>query len=274
MLIIIQLLSVFPVEYKMKFKHIILDATNYACQALLSKQKHYNSKGQDISMAMNFINKISMLEDRFGPEHIVFCWEGGKCLHRLEVYADYKATRPSIGGEGSESFLTTFGPMVHEMGYENFAIENKEGDDAIAEKARAYRSACTPCLVVSPDKDMLQLVSEDNLIQCFLPQKNKIVYAGNFHDHTGLPLGAFADYLVLMGDAGDNVPGVPGIAEVTAKWVLNEFGSIDTAMQKEQDIKLMAGSKGKSAASARRSLAIFTDEGQAIIERNRKLVVL
>lgn len=258
----------------MQFKNIILDATNYACQALLSKRRHYNSHGHDISLVMNFVNKIGELEDKFGPERIIFCWEGGKCLSRLAVYADYKATRPSPAGEGSESFRLTFSPLVTEMGYENFSIDNYEGDDAIAAKAREFTAAGESCLVVSPDKDMLQLVSQDDMVKCYLPHKNKVIDSSNFQEYTGLPLGAFGDYLILVGDASDNIPGVAGVADVTAKWLLNEFGSIENAIAMAADIRLMASAKGKAGANARRSLEMFTPGGSAAIERNRKLVIL
>src|SRR5690606_26116414 len=116
----------------------------------------------------------------------------------------------SPGGENSESFRVTFSPIVEQMGFENYSIDNFEGDDAIAAKARDFHASGEPCLVVSPDKDMLQLVSQDDMIQVYLPQHRKVISSENFKEHTGVPMGAFGEYLVLVGDMGDNVPGVPG----------------------------------------------------------------
>lgn len=150
---------------------------------------------------------------------------------RHQLYAEYKAQRPPMAEELAVQ-LPRIQEVVEALGLPHFAAPGYEADDLIATLIRRLVRADRdlPALIFSGDKDLMQLVGER--VQLLRPagragQALELLDAEGVRRHLGVPPEQIGDYLALVGDAVDNVPGVPGIGKVTAKRLLGEFGSLE-----------------------------------------------
>ena len=198
-----------------------------------------NSRGMNTSAPFVFTNTLLELLERFEPTHLAAVFDTGEPTHRHEEFTAYKAQRESMPED-----LGTAMPYVFRI-LEGFNIpvvrvDGWEADDVIGTLARQAETAGMTTYMVTPDKDFAQLVSSRTLL--YRPGRS-----GRPPELLGEEevlakwkvqrVGQIPDLFGLMGDAIDNVPGVPGIGEKTAQKLVADFGTVEQLLDRVQEIK-------------------------------------
>lgn len=199
----------------------------------LIKNPRVNSKGEDTSAIMGFMNALLDLIKREKPEYIAVCFDKGGSTERSELFAEYKANRQETPDAirfaipHIESLLKAMDiPIVVQEGY--------EADDLIGTLSKQAEKQGFKVFMVTPDKDFGQLVSE----HIFMYRPSRM---GNDIEIWGIPevqerFGVerpeqVIDYLGMMGDASDNIPGLPGVGDKTAKKFIQTYGSLEKLLE-------------------------------------------
>lgn len=199
----------------------------------LIKNPRVNSKGEDTSAIMGFMNALLDLIKREQPEYIAVCFDKGGSTERAELFSEYKANRQETPDAirfaipHIESLLKAMDiPIVVQEGY--------EADDLIGTLSKQAEKQGFEVFMVTPDKDFGQLVSE----HIFMYRPSRM---GNDIEIWGIPqvqerFGVerpeqVIDYLGMMGDASDNIPGLPGVGDKTAKKFIQTYGSLEKLLE-------------------------------------------
>ena len=209
------------------------------------KNPRINSKGMDTSAIMGFTNSLLDVIKRERPDHLAVCFDKGGSNSRVELFTDYKANREetpepiSLAIPYIEELLKAMHiPVVFKEGY--------EADDIIGTLAKQAEKDGYKVFMVTPDKDFAQLVS-DNIFM-YRPAR-----MGNGIEIWGIPEvqkkfevkspKQVIDYLGMMGDAVDNIPGLPGVGDKTAKKLLKTYGSMEMLLENAHKVKGKLGEK-------------------------------
>jgi len=206
----------------------------YYAMAYGGQGKLTNPDGVPIGAVMGFTNMILKLLRDYHAPYIAVIFDAGRVTFRNDIYPEYKANRD----ETPEDLIPQF-PLVRDA-TEAFDIpcielEGYEADDLIATYARQAKEAGKKVVIVSSDKDLMQLVDDD--IRMLDPMKNKYVDADGVFEKFGVTPDKVIDIQALAGDSADNVPGVPGIGVKTAAQLINEYGSLEELLARAEEIK-------------------------------------
>ncbi len=211
-----------------------------------------NSSGKNVSAVYGFASSLIKLLDELAPSHMVVAFDRPEPTFRHEAYEDYKATREPMPDELADQLsaihelVEAFGiPIVEEPGY--------EADDLIGTLAVAAREEGLRSVIVSGDKDFFQLV--DDTITVLDPGKNVEYTALGVEEKFGVPPSQVIEVLGLMGDASDNVPGVPGVGKKTATDLIARFGSVEGVLEHIDEI---SGAKRKQNLRQNREQAMMS----------------
>ncbi|HJR35614.1 MAG TPA: 5'-3' exonuclease H3TH domain-containing protein, partial [Gemmatimonadales bacterium] len=201
-----------------------------AFYALISRPLR-TSGGTNTSAAWGVVNFLLRLQTKYQPEYLVWVLDAGNSF-RTERYPGYKSTRQKLGAELQADFDTALeqvGALLAAFRIPVLAIEGYEADDVIGTVARREAAAGRQVVIVSGDKDFYQLIGPR--IALLNPGRGGSagveehwVDERNAAERLGIPPSQVADYLELVGDSSDNVPGVRGIGEKGAVQLLQEFG--------------------------------------------------
>lgn len=203
------------------------------------KNPRINSKGMDTSAIMGFMNSLMDVIRREKPDHLAVAFDKGGSDYRLEMFQEYKANRDEtpeaikIAVPYIQELLSAMQiPIIEKAGF--------EADDLIGTLAKQAEKQGYQVFMVTPDKDFAQLVSEN--IFMYRPAR-----MGNDIEIWGIPevQAKFEvehplqviDFLAMMGDAVDNIPGLPGVGEKTAKKFLAQYGSIEKLLESTHELK-------------------------------------
>lgn len=196
------------------------------------KNPRINSKGMDTSAIMGFMNSLLDVIKREKPDHLAVAFDKGGSHVRTEMYTEYKANRDETP-EAIKIAVPYIQSLLNAMHIPIIEANGCEADDLIGTIAKQAEKQNYKVFMVTPDKDFAQLVSEN--IFMYKPAR-----MGNGIEIWGVPevLAKFEierpeqviDFLGMMGDAVDNIPGLPGVGEVTAKKFLKEFGSMENLL--------------------------------------------
>lgn len=203
------------------------------------KNPRINSKGMDTSAIMGFMNSLMDVIKREKPDHLAVAFDKGGSDYRLEMYTEYKANRDEtpeaikIAVPYIQAFLEAMNiPIIEKAGF--------EADDLIGTLAKKAEKQGYQVFMVTPDKDFGQLVSENIFMYRPARMGNDIEIWGveevkqKFEIQDPLQV---IDFLAMMGDAVDNIPGLPGVGEKTAKKFLAEYGSIENLLANTHQLK-------------------------------------
>lgn len=214
------------------------------------KNPRINSKGMDTSAIMGFMNALMDVIKREKPDHLAVAFDKGGSDYRYEMYQEYKAHRDETP-EAIKIAVPYIQELLKAMHIPIIEKAGFEADDLIGTLAKQAEKENFQVFMVTPDKDFAQLVSEN--IFMYKPAR-----MGNDIEIWGIPevLAKFEierpeqviDFLGMMGDAADNIPGLPGVGEVTAKKLLKEFGSMENLLANTD--KLKGAMKEKIEANA------------------------
>ncbi len=207
-----------------------------------------------MSAVYGFASSLIRLLDELAPSHMVVAFDRPEPTFRHEAYEDYKATREPMPDELVDQL-----PAIHEL-VEAFGIRiveepGYEADDLIGTLAVAAREEGLRSVIVSGDKDFFQLV--DDTITVLDPAKNIEYTALGVEEKFGVPPSQVIEVLGLMGDASDNVPGVPGVGKKTATDLIARFGSVEGVLEHIDEI---------SGAKRKQNLREFSE--QAMMSRD------
>lgn len=215
-----------------------------------------NSKGQNTSATYGFTNSLLKLIEDHGIEHmaVVFDAEDGEGTFRDELFDAYKANRDPMPEDLREN-LPYIKQIVEAFDIPVIVRSGVEADDVIGTLAQQAEADGAEVVIVSPDKDFQQLISDH--VSIFRPahrgEEFDPITIESFREKFGVEPVQFIDILALMGDASDNVPGVRGIGEKTAMKLIQEYGSVEVLLEHADDIK------GKRA---REGLQQFADDAR------------
>ncbi len=203
------------------------------------KNPRINSKGLDTSAIMGFMNSLMDVIKREKPDHLAVAFDNGGSDLRNEIYPEYKAHRDATP-DAIKIAVPYIQELLKAMHIPIIEVKGFEADDLIGTIAKQAEKQNYQVFMVTPDKDFAQLVSEN--IFMYKPSR-----MGNGIEIWGVPevLEKFEierpeqviDFLGMMGDAADNIPGLPGVGEVTAKKLLKEFGSMENLLANTDQLK-------------------------------------
>src|SRR5690554_4479960 len=202
------------------------------------KNPRINSKGLDTSAIMGFMNSLLDVIKRERPDHLAVCFDKGGSTDRVEMFSEYKANRDATP-EGIKTAVPYIMEILKAMHIPIMVKDGFEADDVIGTLAKQAEKEGYKTFMVTPDKDFAQLVSEN--IFMYRP-----VFGGGY-ETWGVPEVQkkfevtdplqVIDFLGMMGDASDNIPGLPGVGEKTAKKFLKEFGSMEALLDNTDKLK-------------------------------------
>ena len=197
-----------------------------------------NSKGENTSAVYGFVVSLLSILEKEKPDYLAVVFDTKEPTFRHKMYAEYKATRQKMPDEMAEQL-----PRIHQaVEALNVPILLKPGfeaDDIMGALAKKAESKGIVTYLVTGDKDFMQLVSEQVFI--YNPKsagaEPEILDVEGVEKKLGLPPSKVIDYLGLMGDSSDNVPGVPGIGPKTALQLLQDYGSLENVLANAKQVK-------------------------------------
>ena len=202
------------------------------------------SRGENTSAAWGVVNFLQRLKTEHQPDYIGWVLDAGSSF-RKEVYPEYKATREKLNEELQQDFdrgLHRIAQLLSAYRVPIIAVDGYEADDVIGTLARQGVEQGYQVVVVSGDKDFQQLVRPG--LWLLNPGRGgpaqveeHWVGMHNANERLGVVPERVVDYLALVGDSSDNVPGVPGIGDKTARDLVNEYGDLDAILRSAPDIK-------------------------------------
>ncbi len=221
------------------------------------KNPRINSKGMDVSAILGFTNSLLDVIKREKPDHIAVCFDRGGSVARTEAFPEYKANRQETP-EAIKIAVPIIEEILKAMNIPAIVKEGFEADDIIGTLAKKAEKEGYQTFMVTPDKDFAQLVSEN--IFMYRPR------FGGGYETWGIPevqekFGIerpeqVIDFLGMMGDSVDNIPGLPGVGEKTAKKFLAAYGSMENLLANTADLK----GKMKEKVEANAQLGLLSKE--------------
>ncbi len=193
-----------------------------------------NSKGRNTSAIFGFANTLRKVLKELKPDFCAVVLDAPGRTFREEVFGEYKAQRPKMPEELSES-LPVVKELVVAWGLKLFEIPGVEADDVIGTLTKMAREQGVEVVIVSSDKDMLQLVGDG--VAVYDPWKEKRFGPADVKEKLGVPPEQVPDFLALAGDTVDNIPGVPGIGPKRALALLTKYGSLERALAEEERLR-------------------------------------
>ncbi|HEX4440948.1 MAG TPA: DNA polymerase I [Thermoanaerobaculia bacterium] len=238
----------------------LIDAMSNFHRAYHAIQRLSTSAGKPTNAVYGFVTMLRKLMREHSPDLVAVAWDGPQRTQRHEAYAQYKANRVAMADD-----LASQIPDVREVldAYRIPILElpGYEADDVIGTLATRGAADGYDVVIVTADKDMLQLVNPR--VRVFHTGKEMFLDEAGVETFFGVRPGQVADVLALMGDSVDNVPGVPGVGQVTAKKWISQYGSLAALLERAAEIKGKVGESlrqnTESALLSRRLVGIPTD---------------
>lgn len=203
---------------------ILVDGSSYLYRAFHALPPLTNSQGQPTGAVYGVINMLRRLLQDYQPKHVAVVFDAKGKTFRDELYAQYKATRPVM----PDDLVCQIEPLhaaIRALGLPLLIIEGVEADDVIGTLATQAAAAGMFTLISSGDKDMAQLVNDH--IAIINTMSNTIYNHEAVLAKFGIPPNLIVDYLSLVGDSVDNIPGIPNVGPKTAAKWLQQYGSLD-----------------------------------------------
>jgi len=244
--------------YFLNKKVVLIDGNSVAYRAFFALPLLNNDKGIHTNAVYGFAMMLEKILKEEKPTHILVAFDAGKTTFRHETFADYKGGRQKTPPELSEQF-----PYLRELlkaqGIAQYELENYEADDIIGTLSKQAEENNFEVRIVSGDKDLTQLASEKTTvlvtrkgvtdIEKYTPEHIKEKY--------GLSPEQIVDMKGLMGDASDNIPGVPGIGEKTAIKLLKQYHSVENLLQ---SVDQVSGKKLQENLSTYKDQALMSKQ--------------
>jgi len=244
----------------------LVDASIYIFRAWFSMSDDFvNHRGEPTNAVYGFSGFLCSLLEQTGAEHIAIAFdESLTTSYRNEIYPQYKANREPAPEELKRQFAWSRS-VAEAMGLQCFADSRYEADDLIGTLAEFWSARGHPICVVTADKDLAQLVGENDHWWDF--SRNQKLNPGQLTEKFGVMPEQLADFLALTGDAVDNIPGIPGVGPKSASALLGHFGDLDSIYERLDEVQHL---KVRGARSLQKKL----DDHRDAAELARKLTVI
>lgn len=215
---------------------LVVDGHAYAYRAFHAIRELKSQEGKPTNAIFGFIKMLTRMRSTVNPTHWIVVWDGGLSEDRTKALPGYKAQRPEMPGDLAMQ-LDEIGGYLKAARIASFCEDGVEADDYIAFLARQSVKAGMDVVVASSDKDFMQLVAPG--IGLLNPNdKTETIWGdGQVRNKTGVSPNQVVDWLSLMGDSVDNIPGVPGVGPKTAADLLNQFGDVDGIYARLGEVK-------------------------------------
>ncbi|MDF1748211.1 MAG: DNA polymerase I [Alphaproteobacteria bacterium] len=240
-------------------KHLYLvDGSGYIFRAFFALPPMNRPDGTPTNAVFGVTSMLLNLIEQTDADYVAVIFDAKRINFRNDIYPDYKGHRP----DAPEELIPQF-PLIHEavaaLSLPAIQMEGYEADDLIATYAEQAKAMGAIVTVVSSDKDLMQLV--DDKVSMWDPMKNIDIKFDQVMEKFGVGPDRVVDVQALAGDSSDNVPGVPGIGIKTAAQLINDYGDLDTLLERASEIK---------QPKRRESLIEFADQARI----SRQLVTL
>ena len=241
-----------------KQKLILIDGNSILYRAFFALPLLSNDKGVYTNAVFGFTKMLMKVLEEENPSHIMIAFDAGKTTFRHAKYKDYKGGRQKTPPELSEQFLLVR-ELLDASSIVHYELEQYEADDIIGTLAKKAAQANFNVQVITGDKDMLQLVSEDIHVQITRKGISELdIYTPEFlEEKLTIKPEQVIDMKALMGDSSDNIPGVTGVGEKTAIKLLNQFGTLENIYQNLDQVN---GKKLKENLTNQKDLAFLSKE--------------
>jgi DNA polymerase-1 len=242
-------------------KVYLIDGSSYIYRAFFAIAHLSNSKGFPTNAIYVFTNMLLKILREKGAECAAIAFDAPGPTFRHEAFGEYKANRPSMP-EDLRVQVPHIKEIVSALRLPVLEKEGYEADDLIATLARRLEKEGMETVIVSGDKDLMQLVS--SRVTMYDPMKDKTFQVPEVKERFGVSPDKVVEVMGLMGDTSDNIPGVPGIGPKTARQLIEEFGSIEELLKNVGRVKnaRVRASLDRHAEQARlsRELAILDSD--------------
>ncbi len=243
-------------------KYILLDGNSFCYRAFYAIRDLRTSKGEPTNAIYGVIVMLEKIVKHIKPDGVAVTFDLKGPTHRHEKFDQYKIHRAPMPGD-LVSQMPKIKEVIEAMNIPIFEKEGYEADDIIATLATHLEKKGHEVFIVTGDKDMMQLVTKK--VKVVNPQKDNLVYdAAEVTKKFGVGPDKVVEILALMGDASDNIPGVPGIGEKTATTLVTEFGSVENLLK----------NLNKFDALSKRYPRVFTDKLKENLQKHKEDAVL
>lgn len=226
---------------------ILVDGSSYLYRAYhaMSQANLANAQGQATGTIYGVVNMLRKLLRDYDPEHIAVVFDAKGKTFRNEMYAEYKATRPPMPDDLREQ-IEPLHSVVRAMGLPLLMVSGVEADDVIGTLAQQATDLKIATVISTGDKDMAQLVNEH--VTLINTMSNTMTDIAAVHEKYGIAPNRIIDYLALMGDKVDNIPGVASIGPKTATKLLQQYDSLKGIIAHAAEVKGKMGEKLRETA--------------------------
>jgi len=225
---------------------ILVDGSSYLYRAYHAFPPLTNSAGEPTGAMYGVLNMLRSLILQYQPTHAAVVFDAKGKTFRDELFEHYKSHRPPMPDD-LRAQIEPLHAMVKAMGLPLMAVSGVEADDVIGTLAREAEKMGRPVLISTGDKDMAQLVTPG--ITLINTMSNTILGPEEVVSKYGVPPELIIDFLALMGDSSDNIPGVPGVGEKTAQALLQGLGGLDTLYAESDKIASLSFRGAKTMAA-------------------------
>jgi DNA polymerase-1 len=212
----------------------LIDGSSYIYRAFFAIPHLSNSKGFPTNAIYGFTNMLLKVVREQEPEYLAIAFDAPGPTFRHEVFGEYKANRPSMP-ENLRPQIPFIKEIVSALQIPILETEGYEADDLIGSLAKKLESEGMNTVIVSGDKDLMQLVTPQ--VVMYDPMKDKTYKIPEVQERFGVPPDKVVEVMGLCGDSSDNIPGVPGIGEKTAARLIEQFGSIEELLKNLEKVK-------------------------------------
>ncbi|CCB92111.1 DNA polymerase I [Waddlia chondrophila 2032/99] len=214
----------------------IIDASGYLYRSYHAIQNLTNAQGESTNALYGFIRSLLKLIKDFEPKHMVAVFDGPKGTERRKtLYPNYKANRKAMP-EDLRYQIEWAQEFCDLLGIPKLVVPQVEADDTMGSVAKWAEQKGTEVYLCTSDKDLCQLVSE-KIFVLNTHKNNLIMGSKEVKESFGVSPSQMIDYLAIVGDASDNVPGIPGFGAKTAAKVLEEIGTLDHLLSHPEKLK-------------------------------------
>lgn len=240
----------------------VIDGTFELFRAHFSKRPGQTSpEGQDVKATVGVMSAVlSLLDDKFEQAtHLAVAFDNPIESFRNDLFYGYKT------GEGMDPVLTDQFEIVEEAvracGVTVWSMDRWEADDALATAAVRFKDQVDQVRIMTPDKDLGQVVDGDRVVQVDRI-RSKVINESGVLDRNGVAPMSIPDWLALVGDTADGIPGVPGFGAKTASTLLRRYGTVDLIPENPEqwDVKVRGAAKlGTTLARMRKEVALYRE---------------
>jgi DNA polymerase I len=216
-----------------KIPLVLVDGSSYLYRAYHALPPLTNSKGMPTGAVKGVINMMRRLQKDYPQSTLVVVFDAKGKTFRDDMYSEYKANRPPMPDD-LRLQIEPIHKIIKGMGLPMLIIDGVEADDVIGTLALQATAAKQPVVVSTGDKDIAQLVNE--YITLVNTMTNSVLDRAGVIEKFGVPPELIIDYLALLGDKSDNIPGVPGVGEKTALGLLQGLGGLDAIYSRLEEV--------------------------------------